>query len=488
MSSPILSFLKGTLTYILLVQVVLQLDAYFSLKIRQESGSDVSDSVINFLGFQIEKPLISLIVAAVAAFVSRSNIVAEVTKSTKSTKTTKTTAAPVEKEISEKKEEAPAPVLKNEEPEKALVNVVKGEALDIVLVGCGMPKRGMGWYHLTQLLDMPNANMSAVVEPFFLNPKLCPNPPEAFSKLVTALEAAGVKCTDSVSKLPKFTKDTMCLIAGRTADNPTLFKACVAQGAKVVFLEKPGAPSVAELQEMSDWAKVKDVKVYLGYNKNVTPYVQKALALSKTKENSKVTFCHNNSYKTNDLNECFFRNSEGMLKNMAIHELALLVSFFGVTVDTIEKFEVNTNKLFTERLSVWVPGTTVPNEKYISDFSRIGFSVTTKSGTSVSVMADRCGGNVSFASVKDEEGVEIEKFEFPDAETQEKVAKQCAEDPEMMPYFFVQSDDYFTLKDSVINASLKNEVAEGIATIDIGIEALKLAEYFTEESTKALTN
>jgi len=101
-------------------------------------------------------------------------------------------------------------------------------------------------------------------------------------------------------------------------------------------------------------------------------------------------------------------------------------------------------------------------------------------------MADRCGGNVSFASVKDAEGVEIEKFEFPDAKTQEKVEKQCAEDPEMMPYFFVQSDDYFTLKDRVISSTLKNCDAEGIATIDIGIEALKLAEYFTEEANKAL--
>lgn len=344
----------------------------------------------------------------------------------------------------------------------------------------------MGWYHLTQLLDMPNANMAAVIEPFFLNKKLCPNPPEAFMKLVEGLEAAGVKCTDSVAKLPQFTKDTMCLIAGRTSDNPGLFKACIAQGAKIIFLEKPGAPSVTELEEMSEWAKVKGVKVYLGYNKNVTPYVQKALTLSNSKKNSTVTFCHNNSYKTNDLNECFFRNAEGMLKNMAIHELALLVSFFGVTVDTIEEFKVNTNKLFTERLTVWVPGTTVPNEKYISDFSRIGFSVTTKSGKSVSVMADRCGGNVSFASVKDSNGMEIEKFEFPDAETQEKVDKQCAEDPEMMPYFFVQSDDYFTLKDRVISSGIKKCDAEGIATIDIGIEALKLAEYFTEETTKVL--
>lgn len=385
----------------------------------------------------------------------------------------------------------PAPVVVKEEGEKVnvsktITNHVEGDALDVVIVGCGMPKKGMGWYHLTQLLDMPNANMAAVVEPFFLNKKLCPNPPEAFTELVKDLEVAGVKCTDSVAKLPKFTQHTLCLIAGRTSDNPSLFKACIAQGAKTIYLEKPGAASVAELQEMSQWATLKEVKVYLGYNKNVTSYVQKALALSNSKDHSKIVFCHNNSYKTNDLNECFTRNPEGMLKNMAIHELALLVSFFGVTVDTIEEFKVNTNKIFTERVTCWVPGTSVPNEKYITDFSRIGFTVTTKSGKSVSVMVDRCGGNVSFAKVLDEKGMEIEKFEFPDAETQKKVDKQCVEDPEMMPYFFVQSDDYFTLKDRVISSALKNCDAEGIATIDIGVEALKLAEYFTEMTTKAL--
>lgn len=478
MSSKAVSFFKGIFSYLLFVQIALQTDAYLAVRARDESGEDVSDALFDVLGFfKIEKALVSLIISIITALFSRSSFTVQpkdVAKEVKVEGKKVTIAVPaVSKEVTEA-------------TDAKIVNVVKGDTLDVVIVGCGMPKRGMGWYHLTQLLDMPNANMVAVVEPFFLNSKLCPNPPEDFTKLVKGLEAAGVKCTDSVAKLPKFTKNTLCLIAGRTNDNPSLFKACVAQGAKTIFLEKPGAPSVSELKEMSDWAKVKDVQVYLGYNKNVTPYVQKALALSKSKENARVTFCHNNSYKVNDLNECFSRNSEGMLKNMAIHELALLVSFFGVTVDTIDKFDVNTSSLFTEQLTVWVPGTTVPNEKYITDFSRIGFSVTTKSGTSVSVMADRCGGNVSYAKVMDKRGVEIEKFEFPDAETQDKVAKQCAEDPEMMPYFFVQSDDYLVLKDRVIRSALNNEVAEGIATIDIGVEALMLAEYFTEETKKAL--
>jgi hypothetical protein len=155
-------------------------------------------------------------------------------------------------------------------------------------------------------------------------------------------------------------------------------------------------------------------------------------------------------------------------------------------VATIDKFELQQNKLFTEKLAVWIPGTVVPDEKYISDFSRIGFKVTTKAGKSVCVMADRCGGNVSFASVRDGSGVEVQKFEFPDAETLAKVDELCIADPDMMPYFFIQSDDYDVLKRKVVDSSLAGKDADGVATIQIAIEALKLAEYFTEEANKIL--
>lgn len=56
--------------------------------------------------------------------------------------------------------------------------------LDVVLVGCGLPKRGMGWYHLTQLLDMKNVNVVGVVEPFFMNPNLCKSPPASWTEFV----------------------------------------------------------------------------------------------------------------------------------------------------------------------------------------------------------------------------------------------------------------------------------------------------------------
>lgn len=216
-------------------------------------------------------------------------------------------------------------------------------------------------------------------------------------------------------------------------------------------------------------------RVYLGYNKNVTPYVKKALAVAESEKESKVTFVHNNSYKKEELPECFSRNSEGMLKNMAVHELALLVSFFGVTVDTLSKFTID--KKVSQKLTLGG----------FTDFSKVSFEVTTKSGKSVAVIADRCGGNVSYASViNSKTKKELGKFEFPDAAIQKKVDALSKADPEMMPYFFVQSDDYLELKNRVVSACLNDVDAEGVATISVAIEALKLAEYGTAELKKQL--
>ena len=41
---------------------------------------------------------------------------------------------------------------------------------EVVLVGCGAPKRGMGWYHAEQLMKdkCPSAKLCFVVEPWFL--------------------------------------------------------------------------------------------------------------------------------------------------------------------------------------------------------------------------------------------------------------------------------------------------------------------------------
>ncbi len=277
---------KGMFTYLLFVQIVLQLDAYFALRIRQDKNEDISDAYLEILGLKVEKAILSLIIAIVTAFGSRF-VFSTANANETDVVEVKKTNAPAKKSVDE---------LKNHD----IGNFTKRK-LDVVVVGCGLPKKGMGWFHLNQLLEMPNANVTAIVEPFFLNQKLCSNPPESFKALVKDLEKLGITCTDSVTKLPSMAKNTMCLIAGRTNDNPALFKACIDKGAKTIYLEKPGAPSVSELQDMSDLAKLKGVKVYLGYNKNVTPYVEKALKLADSNKKGSVTFCHNNSYKVSKM-------------------------------------------------------------------------------------------------------------------------------------------------------------------------------------------
>jgi len=249
-----------------------------------------------------------------------------------------------------------------------------------------------------------------------------------------------------------------------------------------IYLEKPGAPSVAELKEMMEYAKSKGVPVYMGYNKNVTPYVLKALEYQKANGGA-VEFVHNNAYKEEELGECFERNAEGMLKNMAIHELALLATYFGVTVDNIAS--VSPDVAFSNCLTL-----AGPSGKDFTDFAKVGFTVTTKDGKSVTVKADRCGsteGGNSVATVS-VDGVEKFRSETPDAALKAHCDMKAKEDPEMMPYFALQHDDYITLKERATAHILSGApgAPEGMATIEIAVQTLMVAEYLTPMLTEAL--
>merc|ERR1740138_1435161 len=229
---------------------------------------------------------------------------------------------------------------------------------------------------------------------------------------------------------------TLALISGRTADNPRLLKDVIAAGCTHVYLEKPGAPTVAELEEMKAYAAEKGVPVYMGYNKNVTPYVLKALEFQKANGGS-TTFIHNNAYKEEELGECFERNAEGMLKNMAIHELALLATYYGVTVENIES--VVPDAEYSRVLTL-----TGPSGKEFTDFAKIGFTVTTKDGKTVTVKADRCGSTEGGGSIASVSVGGVEKFVAltPD-EDLKKICEAKAKDPataSLMPYFHLQHD------------------------------------------------
>merc|ERR1711988_1340518 len=203
----------------------------------------------------------------------------------------------------------------------------------------------------------------------------------------------------------------------------------------------------------------------------------------KQKGETTTTYYHNNAYKPDGLPECFERNAEGMLKNMAIHELALLATYFGVTVDNIAS--VTPDEEFSDCLTL-----TGPSGKEFTDFAKVGFTVTTKDGGKVTVKADRCGsttggGSIGIVSV---DGVEKFRSITPDAALQEKCDALAKADPQMMPFFSLQHDDYITLKERATAHILSGApgAPEGMATIEIALEALKVAEYLTPMLTAAL--
>ena len=269
----------------------------------------------------------------------------------------------------------------------------------------------------------------------------------------------------------------LAIISARTADNPKLFASCLGLGCHSIFLEKPGAPSLTELEEMMNSAQKAGVHVFMGFNKNVSKYVVKTREYEMQHPGVKVTYVHNNNYEASEdsLGECFERNAEGMLKNMAIHELALLVTYYGVTVDSVASVEADEEFSSCKTL------------RGFTDFDKLKFTITTKEGKLISILADRCGGDDSLGIVTDADGTELVRFSMPDKEDAGRIENAEKRIPGAMPYFYMQDPDYSKLKQRVASAMLDESVPEGVATIDVAVDTLKLAEYLTPILQKQLT-
>jgi len=359
----------------------------------------------------------------------------------------------------------------------------KAKILDVVVVGCGLPKANIGWFHLMQLLQMPNVQIRAVVEPYYLDRERCPHPPPSFVDFMGTLVDMDIPCYYHVGQLEPFRRPTLCILSGRTSENPKFFRECLGLGATHIYLEAPGAPTVSQLREMKTLADTRGVRVYMGYQTLAAKYVENAVALSRSIPNSHVFFCHNDTNQSADLHKIFFRYPEGLLRSMASYDLAILVSQYKVTANLIEKFKVNTNRLFSERKTF----RNNAQGKELTDYSRVAFKITTKKGQHVSVMADRCGGLVSFAVVKNHKGEEIRRFESHDQSEVSDVRRQIKEDKEMNRQFIVQADDFLELKRRIVTGILSGkDDARALELMNVvgigeGIDVLILADYCTKE-------
>ena len=124
-------------------------------------------------------------------------------------------------------------------------------------------------FYYDVLHSCPSASLDYIVEPWFLGGGASGPGGSEFAEWATDTTSEyGTVFTTSLTTLPRPPeRPRLALISGRTADNPSLFTQCIAAECSTIFLEKPGAPTVKELQRMKDEALAAGVSVLMGYNK-----------------------------------------------------------------------------------------------------------------------------------------------------------------------------------------------------------------------------
>lgn len=345
--------------------------------------------------------------------------------------------------------------------------------LDVHLYSCGVPKKSMGWYHAKQLLEdvFPDVRLSDVVEPFLLNQEPLQNDFAAWKKVA---ESKGVKFHKNTDVAPCAADNSVALICGRTHDNPKLFRAAIDKGFKSIILEKPGAPTAVELRSMSQLAKEKQVRVFMGFNRNFSAYV-KDLALNTPKNADPatlhVTLGRRDIFNTEEsLDECFERNAEGLLANMLCHEVMALMTHFGLKASNIKDIQVDSD--FCKR----------EIRRGVTDFTQASFTFTLLNGLRLTVWGSRSGGEFAEGTLTSDSGLKISTCR-PDAAltATSKMLEQA--EPGCQPYFYLQDAEYADLKKSVfshVQAGLSGN-PPGVADIDAALEMMEMLAIIQKE-------
>merc|ERR1719271_2120926 len=165
----------------------------------------------------------------------------------------------------------------------------------------------------------------------------------------------------------------------------------------------------------------------MGFNRNYSKYVIAARDYFATApKGATLTIGRNDTFNTPEsLDECFERNAEGMMKNMMCHELVVLLTYYGLTVDSIQ--EVIADQTYT----------CSETRKGFTDFSKVGFTIKTKDGRKYVLRGDRSGGEYAEAVVS-VGGKEAFKAVRPDEDIIAQGKALEAAEPGCMPYFYLQ--------------------------------------------------
>eukprot|EP00931_Biecheleriopsis_adriatica_P010400 TRINITY_DN111476_c0_g1_i1.p1 TRINITY_DN111476_c0_g1~~TRINITY_DN111476_c0_g1_i1.p1 ORF type:complete len:394 (+),score=99.83 TRINITY_DN111476_c0_g1_i1:101-1282(+) len=359
-------------------------------------------------------------------------------------------------------------------------------AVDVLVIGCGEPKKAMGWYHLTQILESPMFKVVAVVEPWYLGPGTDAPGSDRFAQFRT--EHPSLTFYSSVAEVPERKSGALlAVISVRTLDAPIIFGEALSKGATHVYLEKPGAQTAAELREMQAAAKRQGVEVLIGYNKNVSEYALQAmgelrrLAGKFKPERPAVTLQHFNAFARDEELWSFLRGpgGEGMVHNMCCHELAMAVVLFGASMRRLKRVRLDREESELVDLG-----------DGHEDWVRLSFMLELQGeGTGVSGVClnelrfciDRCAGNVSLIRLVGP-GQEVAEFRLPTAEHQKWVEQEELKDSEIRKYFLQQAPDYRSQKlrfAEHISAGKKG-LPEGVVSIADAVEVLELADFLAK--------
>jgi len=349
----------------------------------------------------------------------------------------------------------------------------------------------MGWFHLTQLLASDHVAVNNVIEPWFLGKGR--NSPGSAAFITFQREHPELSFLESVEELPFSSGPLLALIAGRTHDAPELFASIVAKGATHVYIEKPGAQSAVQLEEMIKLATRQKVAVVVGYNKNVARYTLDCAAAIQRHQGiaPTVTLQHCNAFKPGKelLDFMCGPGREGMVHNMCCHELALMTTIFGVNQQSVQRVVLDADSKLVDLgdgSSDWEKlGFTLeldPPANISAAISAGGFicadqhTESTHTLSQIRCVADRCGGNWSALLV--DFGDYQQTFRLPDATHEAWVANEQRKDPNIRSYFLQQAPDYQRVKNDFVRhiAAGKPGVPAGVVDLHGALRTLQLAD------------
>lgn len=355
--------------------------------------------------------------------------------------------------------------------------------LEVVVVGCGVPKFSMGWVHLFQLLRPPftsRVEVVGVVEDYFLSDagKDAPGA-ELFRGFASAHPE--IAFVASCSDLPPVSEGRrrVGFVCVRTPGARQAFEdAVLSASCQAVYLEKPGAGNSADLEAMIKLADERHIPVMVGYMRNFGEHARRArehvaALLKATQSEPPVTLLHMNPFADDQLPEVFRRCRPGQLYDQACHDLAFAVAFYGARADTLCDVEVDP------------AGSLQATYDGIEDFVRLKFSFRPAPGKSPLHFDINRQGGMTVGIL-----VDGERFIIGDRPLQyHNPMKGIA--PHHAPSWDVYIDSKLVFLSAIAGAAAAGQdttipLPRGALTLPMALEVMRIADKLTDQLRKVV--